>query len=66
MLRIGRDFGERDITRGFDELAEFPICNRGAVNPEAIDRDAMDRGFFRIMSIRPHAEHAAGDENHFG
>ena len=29
-----------------------------------IDRDTMNRGFFRVMLVRSHAEGAAGNQDH--
>ena len=64
ILRIGRNFGEGDVTGGFDEVLELPVGHRRAVDPEAVDGDAMRRRLFRIMLVRSHAERAAGNENH--
>ena len=64
ILRIGRDFGEGDVAGGFDEFLELPVGHRRAVDPEAVDADAMRRRLFRIMLVRSHAERAAGNEDH--
>jgi hypothetical protein len=44
----------------------WPICHLGAIDPEGIDGDAMDRRLLRIMLVRPHPEGAAGDPHHIG
>ena len=62
--RIGLGLGNRHMTGCLDEAAKFPIGDRDTVNPEGVDRDAMDRRFFGIMSIRTHPERAAGDLDH--
>ena len=64
VLRIGRDLGEGDVPGRADELLELPVRHRSAVDPEAVDRDAMDRRFLRIMPVRAHAERAALDPDH--
>ena len=61
---IGRNFGKGDVPGGADELLELPVGHRRAVDPEAVDGDAMDRRFFGIMLIGSHAERAAGNPDH--
>jgi hypothetical protein len=61
---IGRNFRKCFMPGGADEFLELPIGHRRAIDPEAVDRDAMDRRLFRVMPIGSHAERAAGDENH--
>jgi hypothetical protein len=34
------------------------------IHPEAVDRDAMDRSFFGVVSIRTHPEDAGRDPDH--
>jgi hypothetical protein len=48
---IGRNFRECLMGGGADEFLELPVCHRRAVDPEAIDGDAMNRRFFRIVFI---------------
>ena len=64
VLRVGRDLGEGDVTGRVDEFLELPVRHRRAVDPEAVDRDAMNRRFLRIVPVRSHAERAAGDPDH--
>ena len=64
VLWLGWNFGERSVADGADEFFELPVGDRGAVDPKTADRDPVDRRFFRIMLIRPHAERAAVDPNH--
>jgi len=64
VLRIGRDFGNSPVSGGADEFFELPVGNWRAVDPEAIDGDAVDRRFFRIVLVGAHAEYAAGNEYH--
>ncbi|MEA2963200.1 MAG: hypothetical protein QOI46_3298 [Alphaproteobacteria bacterium] len=64
ILRIRSNFGEGDVTRSFGESAEGGVRHRGAINPETVDGDAVSRRFFRIMFVRPHAEHAARHKDH--
>src|SRR5271167_3560347 len=66
VLRIRGDLGEGDMAGRPDELAEFAICNRSAINPEGVDSHPMDRRLFRVMLVRPHAEGAAGNPDHVG
>ena len=35
-----------------------------AIDPEAVDRDAMNRRFLGVVPVGAHAERAAGDEEH--
>ncbi len=62
--RIGDGLREGDVSGRFDEFLELPVGDRRAIDPEAVDRDAMDRRFFRIVPVRAHAERAAGNEQH--
>ena len=64
VLRVGRDLGEGDVAGRLDEFAELPVRHRRAVDPEPVDRDAMDRRLFRIVPVGAHAEGAAGNEQH--
>ena len=64
ILRVGRDLGEGHVAGRLDELLELPVGHRRAVDPEAVDRHAMDRRFFRIVLVRSHAERAAGNPDH--
>ena len=64
ILRIRRDLGDGDMLGRLDEFLELPVCHRMAVHPEAVDGDAMRRGFFRIMLVRAHAESTAGYPDH--
>ena len=66
VLRIGRDLGEGDVAGRVDEVLELPVGHRRAVDPEAVDGDAMDRRLFRIVLVRSHAERAAGNPDHVG
>ena len=65
VLRVRRNLGERDVTGLFYEFLELPVRHRRAVDPEAIDRHAMDRRLFGIVVVGSHAERAAGNEDHF-
>src|SRR4051795_10312313 len=47
-----------------DELLELPVGHGRAVNPEAVDSDAMARRLFGIMMVRTHAKGSAGNEDH--
>ena len=47
-----------------DELAELPVRHRCAVYPEAIDGDAVNRRFLRIVPVGPHPERAACNPDH--
>ena len=64
VLRVGRDFGEGDMAGRFDEILELPVGHRRPVDPEAVDTDAMDRRFFRVVPVRAHAESTAGNPDH--
>ena len=64
VLRVGRNLRDRDVTRRVDEFLELPVRHRMAIDPEAVDRDAMNRRFLRIVLVRAHAERAAGNEQH--
>ena len=64
VFRIGWDLRGGDVTGGADERLELPVCDRRAVNPKAIDGDAVNRRFLRIVLVGAHAERAAGDPDH--
>ena len=64
VLRVRRNFGEGCVTGGFDEILELPVGHRRAVDPEAVDTDAMRRRFLRIMPVRAHAKGAAINAHH--
>ena len=64
VLRVGRNFRERNVAGCLDEFLELPVRDWRAVHPELVDGYAMDRCFFRIVLVRSHAERAAGHERH--
>ena len=64
VFRVRRDFRDCDVTRRVDEFLELPVCHRMAIDPEPVDRHAMDRRFLRIVLVGAHAERAAGDPDH--
>ena len=64
VLRIGDNLGDGDVAGSLDELPELPVRHGMAVHPEAVHGDAVRRGFFRIMLVRPHAKSAAGYPDH--
>ena len=64
VLRVRRDLGEGDVAGRVDEFAELPVGDRRAVDPEAVDRDPVDRRFFGVVPVRAHAERAAGNPHH--
>ena len=64
ILRIGHDLGQGRVTGRLDEGLELPVRHRRAVDPEAVDRHAMDRRFLRIVAVGPHAKGAAGNPDH--
>src|SRR5215831_8107218 len=47
-----------------DEGLELSVRHWRAVDPEAIDRDAMRRRLLRIMVVGSHAERATGNPDH--
>src|ERR1700758_1633374 len=64
IFRIGWNLSESHMSGSADKFLELPVGHRCAINPEIADGGAMDRRFFGIMSIRSHAESAAGDLDH--
>jgi DNA-binding phage protein len=54
IVRIGLDFSEGNVAGGVDELGEFSIGHRRAVDPEIVDRDAVDRCLLRVGSLAEH------------
>src|SRR5215216_249632 len=64
ILCVWLDLGEGDVTGSIDELAKVAVRHRRAVDPERIDRDAMNGRFFGIVFVGAHAERAAGYCNH--
>ena len=56
ILGIGRNLGTGLVTGRLHELLELTVRHRRAVDPEAVDRHAMDRRFLRIMIVGTHAE----------
>ena len=65
ILRIRRNLGNSDMPRGPYEFPELPVCHGMTVHPEAVHGNAMCRGFFGIMLVRPHAKSAPGNPDHF-
>src|SRR3954469_23755384 len=59
MPGIRRYLSERNMAGRLHEFLELPIGDRGAVDQEWIDCDAMNRGFFRIVFVGSHAKGAA-------
>ena len=51
ILRIRRNLGDGDVPVALTNFLELPVCHRIAVHPKAVHRDAMRRGFFRIMLV---------------
>jgi len=47
-----------------DEFAEFTVGNGNDIDPECIDRHAMDWRLARILPVRPHEEGAAENPHH--
>jgi hypothetical protein len=66
ILRLRCDLGKSDVTGRLDEFAKSPVRHWSGIHPEPVDRDTMDRRFFRIMLVRSHAERTAGNEPHVG
>ncbi len=64
VLRVGCDFRDRDVAGGADEVAELPVGDRRAVDPESIDGDAVDRRLLGIVPVRAHPERATGNPGH--
>src|SRR5262249_30902291 len=64
VLRVRFDLRPGDVSGSVDELAEVAIGDWRAVDPETIDRDPMRRCLFGVMTVRSHAECAAGDPDH--
>src|SRR5262249_46752379 len=50
-LWIRGNFRECLMSGGADEVLELPVSHRCAVDPEAIDGDAMDWRLFRVMFV---------------
>jgi hypothetical protein len=66
VVRIRPDLREGDVAGRLDESAEGAVGHRRAVDPERVDADAADGCFLGMVLVRPHAERAAGDEDHAG
>ena len=66
VLRVGRDLGVGDVARGGHELAEVTVGDWRRVNPEPAHGHAMNRRLLRVMTVRAHAERAAGYPDHAG
>ena len=64
ILRVGFDLRKSDIAGRVDEFAEVSVRHRCPVYPEGVNRNPVDRPFFRVVTIRSHAEGAAGNTNH--
>ena len=64
IFRIGRDLGHGFVAGRLDEGLELPVRHRRSVDPEAVDRHAMDRRFLRIVTVGSHAKGAAGNPDH--
>ena len=61
---VGLNLGERDVTGGVDELAKVTVGDWRTIDPEASNRDMMDRRLLRVVLVRSHAERRAGDPDH--
>ena len=64
VLRVGRDFRDRDVPGGADEIAELAVGDRRPVDPEPVDGDAVDRSLLGIVPVRSHPEGAAHEPDH--
>ena len=64
IIRIWHDLGEGDIAGRIDEFAELAVCNWNAIDPERVDRHAMNWRLVRIVPVRSHAERTAGNPDH--
>jgi len=64
VLWVGQNLGEGDVAGGADQFAKSAVGQRRAVDREAVDGDAMDRCFFRVMLVRSHAQCIAGNPDH--
>jgi hypothetical protein len=51
VFRVGRNFGKGSMAGGADEIFELPIGYGGAVDPETVEADSVNRRFFGIMLI---------------
>jgi hypothetical protein len=64
VLPVGPDLGDGDVAGRLDELAELPVGDRRAIDPEAVDAHLMRRRLLRIVPVGAHAERAALDPHH--
>ena len=64
ILRVRRDFRGRDMAGRLDEFLELPVRHRRAVDPEGINRRAVERRLLGVMIVGAHAEGAAGNCGH--
>src|SRR4051794_25906155 len=64
ILRVGRDLRIGNIAGHLDELAEFSVGDRSAIDLESVDVHRVDRRLLGVMLVRPHIENAAGDPDH--
>ena len=64
--RIDRLLGQRDVAGRRNKTLEVAVGDGECFHPEAVDRDAVRRRFFRIVTVRTHQERAAGNPDHSG
>ena len=64
IIQIWHDLGEGDIAGRIDEFAELAVCNWNAIDPERVDRHAMNWRLVRIVPVRSHTERTAGNPDH--
>src|SRR4051812_24405935 len=64
ILRVWCDLRIGDISGLPDEVAEFAVGDRSAIDPESVDFHRMNRRFLGVMLVRPHIKNAAGDPDH--
>ena len=64
VLRVWRNLGKRDVSRCLHKFFELPVRYGRAVHPELIHGDPVDRGLFRIMLVRAHAEGTTANAHH--
>ena len=64
ILGVGRDLRRRDVAGRPDKFPELVVRHRRAIDPEGVDRHAVDRRFLGVMIVRTHPEGAAGNRDH--
>src|ERR1044072_4594348 len=61
---VWRTFGDGGVSSFIDETSKFDVRYRMLVHPKSVNRDFVDRTFFRVKIVGSHLERAAANPGH--